>query len=160
MGYSEYDDETDEVSEGKSGLRSQFEQALKENKILQKELAKLKSQVRETTVAEVLSSKGVNVKIAKFIPSDVEGEEAITAWLEENGDVFGFSTNQTPAADDEPAVKQQSTRIDADEVRRMQSLSQASVNPNGLDGYMQRLANAQSQEEISEIMREAASTQI
>jgi hypothetical protein len=42
----------------------------------------------------VLQAKGINPKIAAFIPQDIDtSEEAINGWLNEYGDVFGSTQN-------------------------------------------------------------------
>lgn len=148
----EYENETDEVSEPK-GLRAQLEKALAENKELKTELQTVKSTVREKTVAEVLTAKGVNAKIAKFIPSDVDGEEALTAWLEENAEIFGFTTNETnnTEAPSTPAVDSKEVQS----VNRLQNLNQSAQTPSKFQDIEARLANAKTQKEITAILKEA-----
>ena len=91
----DYDEQ--EESPGK-GLRAQLEQALREKKELESQVADLAGKYRQVEVTSILAAKGVNSKIAKFIPSDVTGEEAISKWLEENADVFGgFQQSQEQA---------------------------------------------------------------
>jgi predicted RNase H-like nuclease (RuvC/YqgF family) len=74
-----------------------LEKRLKE---LEEEATTLKTQTRQRTVKDVLTSKGINPKVATFIPQDIEmTEEAVTNWLNEHGDVFGVV--QTEATKDE-----------------------------------------------------------
>lgn len=68
------------------GLQKQLKDAVAENEAL-------KSSVRERSVKDVLASKGLPEKIAKFIPQDATSAEAVEAWLSENGDVFGVTAN-------------------------------------------------------------------
>jgi hypothetical protein len=54
----------------------------------------LQSQTRQRTVKDVLQAKGINPKIAAFIPQDIDtSEDAINGWLSEYGDVFGVNSN-------------------------------------------------------------------
>ena len=59
-------------------------------KELEDRLTSMSKQVRDRAVKDVLSSRGLNPKIAAFIPSDIEtSEDAIAKWVDEYGDVFG-----------------------------------------------------------------------
>jgi hypothetical protein len=62
------------------------------------ELKKLRPQVRLTSVRDVLSDLGVPAKVAKLIPQDVEAsKDAVSAWLDEYGDVLGIQKTDTSA---------------------------------------------------------------
>lgn len=146
----EYENDSNDVSEPK-GLRAQLEKALAENKELKTELQTVKGTVREKTVSEVLTAKGVNAKIAKFIPSDIEGEEALSQWLEENSDVFGFTTNTSS----NEAPTQNINQGDVQSANRLQNLGQTAQTPSKFQDLEARIANANSNKEIQEIMNEA-----
>ena len=99
----EYDDEDDFTEEGGDVVK----QLRKVNRTLEKRLKELeaeanglKIQTRQRTVKDVLTAKGINPKIAAFIPQDIEGEEAISGWLNEYGDVFGVTPQQEEAKQD------------------------------------------------------------
>jgi len=63
----------------------------KELKSRDAELTEIRGTQRKQTVAQILEGKGLSPSIAKFIPADVAAEdEAVTAWLKEEGEVFGF----------------------------------------------------------------------
>lgn len=103
----EYDDEDDFTEEGGDVVK----QLRKVNRTLEKRLKELeaeantlKTQTRQRTVKDVLTAKGVNPKIAAFIPQDIEGEEAISGWLNEYGDVFGVTPQQEEAKQDSEDV--------------------------------------------------------
>ena len=92
----EYDDEDDFNDEGTDVVKQlrkvnrTLEKRLKE---LEQEATTLKVQTRQRTVKDVLSAKNINPKVAAFIPQDIDvSEEAISAWLNEYGDVFGVQT--------------------------------------------------------------------
>jgi len=108
---NQYDDEDDdldttqEVDNGPANLRKALKRAEKEKKELAEQLASIQSDLRSRSLKDVLASKGVPDKIAKFIPSDVTAPEQIDAWLTEHSDVFGFSKPQDAPADE---VKEES----------------------------------------------------
>lgn len=144
------DYEDGQESSGK-GLRGQLEQALADKKALEAEVAELRGKARQTEVSNVLTAKGVNPKVAKFIPADVEGEEGISKWLEENADLFGA----TPPDDD---TQQQDAGI-APEVKesasRLQNLGSSAQSPSKLADIEARMASAQTSEELQELWAEA-----
>lgn len=91
MATNYYDDEEDDTSTDVVAQLRKVNRALeKRSKELEQELAGLKTQTRQRTVKEVLQAKGLNPKIAAFIPQDIDAsEEAINQWVNEYGDVFG-----------------------------------------------------------------------
>jgi hypothetical protein len=102
---NQYDDEDDfdaveetQQSDGPANLRKALKRAEKEKKDLAEQLAKIQSDLRSRSVKDVLASKGVSDKIAKFIPGDIETPEQVDAWLSENADVFGFKPADAEAA--------------------------------------------------------------
>jgi len=97
-----YDDDDDFLDEDQP--QDVVRQLRKVNKTLEKRLKELevetntyKTQTRQRTVKDVLASKGINPKVAAFIPQDIEiTEEAVSKWLDEYGDVFGVKTEEAP----------------------------------------------------------------
>jgi hypothetical protein len=143
----DYDDDYEETqdSQGPANLRKALKKREKELKALEEELSSLKSNLRERSVKDVLETKGVNEKIAKFIPHDVSSPEQIAAWLDENAEVFGFSNS---TAQSEPAELSEQAITDQ---RINNSTSTASV-PGRDDDLMAKIANAQSKEELQQLM--------
>jgi hypothetical protein len=151
MSNFEYEDEDDDFTTESNDLVKQLRKA---NKQKEKELAELKAQFgeiskaqRERSIKDVLESRGVNSKIAKFIPSDIDPtEESLSKWLDDNGDVFGFSatepTNQ-PAVDPAQAAA----------YKRMNSVTEQGLTPDASDDIMRRLMSANSKEELDEVIR-------
>ena len=108
----EYDDEDDFTNEGTDVVQQlrkvnrTLEKRLKE---LEQEATTLKTQTRQRTVKDVLSAKGINPKVAAFIPQDIDiTEDAISTWLNEYGDVFGVNTQATEAEQTKADVSTQS----------------------------------------------------
>jgi len=129
------DDEEDfelDSNDAFSQLRKANKQKEKQLKEIQVELSELRKEKRDRTIKETLTSRGVNPKIAAFIPPDIDlTEESLSTWLSEYGDVFGIesqSTNQAssnlPEGFKENYIKAQSTMdagMTADRERLIQS---------------------------------------
>ena len=95
---NEYDDEFDDFGDEGTDVVKQLRKVNrtleKRAKELEQELKGLQTQTRHRTVKDVLQAKGINPKIAAFIPQDIDtSEEAINGWLNEYGDVFGSTQN-------------------------------------------------------------------
>ncbi len=96
----EFPDSNDSGDNGPAELRKALKKEKTDRENLEKELATLKTDLRARSVKEVLDSKGVPAKVAKFIPSDVTAPDQIEAWLSENADVFGFTVEQSEVVDE------------------------------------------------------------
>ena len=150
---SNYDYEDDDFDTDSSGndLVKQLRKATKQK---DKELAELKAQFenlnkaqRERAIRDALASRGVNSKIAAFIPQDIDPtEESVSKWLEDYSDVFGIESNQTQAT---PNV----TPADAAAYKRMTNTVETGVSPEHNDNIMQKLMNANSREELDDVIR-------
>lgn len=107
-------------------------------KELEGELESLRKFQRESVVSSVLTSKGVNPKIAALIPSDIDTDaEAIGTWLENYGDVFGITVEEAPQQVPDTTVLRQ--------INTVTNAAQAIEDPNDV---FARLNNAESAEEI------------
>lgn len=88
-------------------LRNQLKEKSKAEKELTNKLAQLEGQFRVQNVGAVLKTAGVNEKVAKLVPSDIEPTaEAVGKWLEEYKDVFGITVDATPNEVDPEVVAQ------------------------------------------------------
>ncbi len=124
-------------------LRKQLKAEQRRLKELETSYGELTKSQKERILKDVLSSKGVNQKIAQFIPADIEAsEDAISAWLDANGDVFGY----TPAP--KPVVNQQ----DIASMQKMDAVLTNAETPATSDDLQNRIANATSEEEILSIL--------
>lgn len=94
----DFDSDDFEDAQGDSGalrdLRKAYKALQKQLKEVSAEKESLQSSLRERSVKDVLASKGLPEKIAKFIPADATTAEQVDAWLQENGDVFGAVPQQ------------------------------------------------------------------
>jgi len=109
----EYDDEDDDTTTDVVGQLRKVNRALeKRAKELEQELSGLKTQTRQRTVKDVLQAKGLNPKIAAFIPPDIDSsEEEIIKWVNEYGDVFGVQTSSEEKSEEKSPEVQAQARI-------------------------------------------------
>jgi hypothetical protein len=149
--YEYEDDDDDFTQESGNDLVKQLRKAAKQK---DKELAELRAQFegvskaqRERNIKDVLESRGVNSKIAKFIPSDLDPtEESLSKWLDDNGDVFGFSTESNqPVVDPAQAAA----------YKKMNNVTEQGLTPDATDDIMRRLMSANSKEELDEVIRQS-----
>lgn len=149
-------DNIEDTEQSGGALRAQLEQALADKKEALAKAEELQNTVRSMQVSSVLSTKGINPKVASFIPSDVEGVEAIGKWLEENADVFSPSQAEAPAeaATDEP-VKESPNPVDTANAQRLQSLSGSAGASTMVADFESRLRDASNDAEVQQILVEA-----
>ena len=152
MSNYEYEDEDDDfTTDSSNDLVKQLRKAAKQK---DKELQELRSQFdnlskgqRERAIKDLLASRGVNSKIASFIPQDIDPtEESLSKWLDDNGDVFGIDSGQTQAAPNvDPAQ--------AAAYKRMTNTADSGASPEHNADIMQKLMNANTREELDEVIR-------
>jgi hypothetical protein len=151
---SNYDYEDDDFDTPSNDGTDLVKQLRKANKQKEKELADLKSQFeslaksnRERAIKDALASRGVNGKIAAFIPQDIDPtEESVSKWLEDYSDVFGIQQAEaqaTPNVDPKQAAAYQ----------RMTNAVEQGVTPEFQADVHRRLLNANTREELDEIIK-------
>ena len=157
MSNYDYEDEDDDFTTSESSQNNDLvKQLRKAAKQKDKELQELRSQFeslskgqRERSIKDALAARGVNQKIASFIPQDIDPtEDSVSKWLEDNADVFGIeigSNQNTPNVD--PA--------DAAAYKKMTGTVDAGMSPERGADVMSRLMNANSKEELDEIIRQS-----
>ena len=151
---SNYDYEDDDDFTTDDSSNDLVKQLRKASKQKDKELNELRSQFeslskgqRERSIKDALASRGINPKIASFIPQDIDPtEESVSKWLEDYADVFGIETSQTQAT---PNVNPN----DAAAYKRMTNSADSGVSPEHNGDIMQKLMNANSREELDEVIR-------
>ena len=149
---SNYDYEDDDFETNDSN--DLVKQLRKANKQKEKELAELKAELqnlskanRERAIKDALASRGVNGKIAAFIPQDIDPtEESVSKWLEDYADVFGVQQAEAQA---KPNVDPRQAAA----YQRMTNAVEQGVTPEFQAEIHQRLMNANSREELDEIIR-------
>ena len=149
MSNYDYEDDDDDFTQESNDLVKQLRKQLKAK---EKEMAEFKSQFeslskaqRERAVKDVLEARGVNGKVAKFIPQDLDPtEESLSKWLEDNADVFGFQVeDKQPAVD--PAT--------ANAYKKMNNAVDQGLTPDSTDDIMRKLLSADSKEALDEIIK-------
>ena len=151
---SNYDYEDDDFDLDSSGndLVKQLRKAAKQK---DKELAELRAQFdglskaqRERSIKDALERRGVNQKIASFIPQDIDPtEESVSKWLEDYSDVFGIDLGQNQSTNVDPA--------DIAAYKKMTGTADAATSPERGADVMSRLMNASSKEELDDIIRQS-----
>ena len=148
----EDDDDFDTTESSSNDLVKQLRKAAKQK---DKELAELRAQFdglskaqRERSIKDALERRGVNQKIASFIPQDIDPtEESVSKWLEDYSDVFGIDLGQNQSTNVEPA--------DIAAYKRMTGTADAAMSPERGADVMSRLMNANSKEELDDIIRQS-----
>jgi len=112
----------------------------KQVKELQAELESLRRFQREATISQVLAEKGVNPKVAKFIPADIElSSDSISNWLSDNGELFGV------------AAPVQQSAVDVNDMaalRQIDAVTSGAISPDDVHDAFNIMNNAQSAEEL------------
>jgi hypothetical protein len=151
MSNYDYEDDDDFTEDTSNDLVKQLRKASKQK---DKELQELRSQFeslskgqRERAIKDALAARGVNSKIASFIPQDIDPtEESVSKWLEDYADVFGIETSQTQT---QPNVNP----ADAAAYKRMTNSADSGASPEHNGDIMQKLMNANSKEELDDVIR-------
>jgi hypothetical protein len=152
---NQWDDDDDDDYTAPEVNNDLVKQLRKANKQKEKELAELKSQFenlsktqRERAIKDTLASRGVNTKIAAFIPSDIDpSEESISKWLTDYADVFGFEATPQVTPNVDPKI--------ATDYKRMTQTAEQGLTPTHSEDIMRRLLNANSKEELDAVIRES-----
>jgi hypothetical protein len=153
MSNYDYEDD-DDFTEDSSG-NDLVKQLRKSAKQKDKELAELRAQFdglskaqRERTIKDALERRGVNQKIASFIPQDIDPtEESVSKWLEDYADVFGIDSGQNQSTNVDPA--------DIAAYKKMTGTADAGMTPERGADVMTRLMNANTKEELDDIIRQS-----
>ena len=152
MSNYEYEDEDDEITTDSSNdlvkqLRKASKQKDKELQELRSQFENLSKGQRERAIKDVLATRGVNSKIASFIPQDIDPtEESLSKWLDDYADVFGYESSQTQATPNvDPAQ--------AAAYKRMTNTADSGSSPEHNADIMQKLLNTNSREELDEVIR-------
>ena len=142
------DDTTITGNESENDLQKKLRKKIKADEKRMKELEeKLDGYVkkeRESSVKELLEKQGVNPKAARLILKDLEEvtPESVSNWLEDNGDLFGFTKQEDAPVDDSNLA----------ELRKQNAVTQGALTPDRAEDLAMRIDQAQSQEELNRIL--------
>jgi HD-GYP domain-containing protein (c-di-GMP phosphodiesterase class II) len=155
MSTNDYEDDDFDLEDNSSNTNNDLvKQLRKANKQKEKELSELQAKMgelskaqRERAIKDVLEARGVNKKIASFIPQDLDPtEESLSKWLDDNGDVFGLNTESNQNNVD-PAA--------AAAYQKMNQTVNQGLTPDSNDDIMKRLLSAETPEQLQEVMRQS-----
>ncbi len=145
--WDENEDEDDDVTvasfDSDTDLVKKLRKALKveqrRNKELESSLGELSKSQRERVLKDVFASRGVNPKVATFIPNDLDAsEEAISGWLEQNADVFGIQLEPRKEIDSK----------DVASLRQMDNVTTGALSPDKAEDMSIKIQSAQSADDI------------
>lgn len=158
-----------------SALRKQLKAAAKDNKALKEAsaadkatIADLTGKVNGVTLESVLREKGAKPQLAKFMKDVEPTEEAVSAWLAENGELFGYKPNEgagEPSGEGEPSGNDAGLSPEMLEaLATMQKVQQQEANAapgllgksNNADEFIKRVGQqAKSFEDVEKAFRQA-----
>jgi hypothetical protein len=136
----EYDDDSTGTDLVKN-LRKQLAAAQKQLREQESLIAEWSQFSHEQTISQTLSEWGLNPKIARFIPDDVETEDDLAVWLDEFGDVFGV---QQDSDEEDPSEQAQYL---------MQEMEDGAFDPEVSYDLVTQMEAAASPEELLRIAR-------
>lgn len=150
-GYTGYDDDEQDDNPVRQ-LRKANKEKDRQLAELKAELDSLRAATRESAVKDVLASKGLNSKIAKFIPPDVTSADEVAAWVEENADVFGGIPEQA-ASEGQTEPQQAAVHPDLAALDRI-AATQSSGKPFSSDPsqILAQIAAANTEQELSMLL--------
>lgn len=122
-------DNTQPETGGIANLRKQLAKLTKENAAAKADLAKYQKAEQAKTVGELLSKHGASPKLAKFV--SVEGEptaESVKAWLEAEGDAFGWSADAASAASADESDDSEVDEADVETAENARRIGKATAN--------------------------------
>jgi hypothetical protein len=139
------DDDEDFDTDNINVVRKAQRAADKRVKELEKELASFRTDARKNALKGAIEAKGLNPKIAAFVPQDIE-PSAVEEWLEEYGEVFAPAGVTAPPSDTPPVEIPSGARVFAD-------VTSAGEPPNGDEGQMMALIQgARTKEDLDKIL--------
>lgn len=155
---NDFDFDSDMESEGIKNLRKQFKDMTRQNAELQAQLKDALSVGRKATISETLRDLGANPKLSRYIPSEIEGtKDAIKAWLDEDGELFGFKPKSEEAAPEgaAQAQAQQQPAAPAGVPDAMVQMFNRVQNPESFGGVPTQGADAQALEQMQALAAQA-----
>lgn len=146
--YDIFDDE-EEISEADlpKKLRAKIKELTAKVGELSDENSSLKGEQRSRTLSEALSSRGLNPKIATFIPKDLE-DEKIDEWLGEYAELFGGGQ---PVDPQQAVITRDAEQAAA--IRQFAKTETGSTDPN-FQGVLANIENAANMDELMEALRQ------
>lgn len=145
---SQYDDDDDfDLDSGTiADIRKALRAAEKRSKALESELQGFRTDSRKRELSGAIESRGLNPKIAAFIPEGIE-PSGIGAWLDEYGDVFAPQGAAPAVVDEAPAIEAPTG------ARTFSEVASSGTAPNGDEGQLMALIQgASTKEELNKLI--------
>lgn len=116
---------------------------------LESELNTIRSAQRGNSIKSILSEKGVNPKVAAFIPEDIDPTpEAVDNWINEYAELFGLKNN---------ASQNGLSQNDVNALQEIDSVTSGALSPDKEQDIILRLDQAQSVDDIMNMINSAES---
>ena len=136
---NQFDTDTDLVKKLRKALKAEQ----RRSKELETNYSELTKTQKERILKDALASRGVNPKVAAFVPSDIEAsEDAIAAWLDSNADVFGIPSKESRSVNEN----------DINSLKKMDNVLTGLESPGTSNDLERKLAAATSEEEIMSLL--------
>lgn len=149
---SEYEWDEDDIETNDSNAMKELRKAYKKLQAEKKELAEMldgmQSSLRERSVKDVISSKGLPDKVSALIPKDVTTSEEVESWLSEYGDVFGIKTEEASEPEQPKQVNPELAALN----RISETQSSGQPFTNDPDQLASLIAGAQNPEELNKLL--------
>lgn len=146
---SQYDDDEDfDLDNGTmADLRKALRAAEKRNKAFETELSGFRNDSRKRELSGAIESRGLNPKIAAFVPSDLSASDLGT-WLDEYGDVFApAGVTATDTAVEQPVIEAPTG------ARVFSEVASSGTAPSGDEGQLMALIQgAKTKEELDKLI--------
>jgi len=166
-----FDDDQDDADDEPSApaqpnprdLRNQLKQALKANKEMSAKLASAESLVRKTNIGNYFREKGINPKLAKYVPADLDpSDDALAKWIEEDGELFNIKP--VDGGENKPSDSNTGTpgtpgltgdNITPEVQQGWNQINNTTANalpPGKAEELMSKITSATSQEELKQLL--------
>jgi hypothetical protein len=129
-------------------VRKALRAAEKRNKELEAEVGQFRTQTRQQSLQQSLEARGLNPKIAAFVPDSLTSGEEISKWLDEYGDVFG-----PPQQREQDASQSQADGAVPPGYEQVQQTVASGAAPTGDESQLAALiAGAKTPKELNQIL--------
>ena len=156
----ENDTETGRESNAMRALREKAEADSKKITELTDAVSKLTEKLNSNEVTKVVSTKGLDPRVAELAKSAVGTDpQAVEAWLEKNGDLFAKAgTPATPGQEPTPESEGEqppASEVPADEqvaLAAFAAAAQGSEPAKGMEALQSKISSVNSPEELAALL--------
>lgn len=144
----DFDTDSGDGSDLVKQLRKQIKELSSALKERDEQLEYFETMSREQEISEILVEYGVNPRISRFVPDEIEDEDQLVDWLRENAEVFGIEAvedNGSGAALDPESVQAAELMSAIEE--------EGGIDPRVGFSLEQKIQNASTPEELAAILK-------